>query len=194
MKRVQLAFMRRPALSLLGHASDARTRTAAVLLSGVLLALSAWLGWQVAAAHGELEAVEAQLATVRSQWPATQPPDAPAATPASPLQQRQLNLVIRQLNTPWPQIFDALEESTPPGVALLLIEPDSQRRTLRLQAEARTLDALLAYAARLRRPPLFEDVQLVKHETLTQDANRPAQLSLQVQLQATAAVAQERAR
>jgi len=55
---------------------------------------------------------------------------------------------------------------------------------VRLQVEAKGLDALLAYAGELRSVPLFAHVNLVKHETNEQDANRPMRLALNIRLRA----------
>lgn len=92
------------------------------------------------------------------------------------------NQLARQLDTPWPRLLDALEQSTPEDTALVAIEPDARRGGIRLQAESRTLDALLLYASTLKAAGPFDDVVLVKHETNEQDVARPVRLSLDVRL------------
>jgi Tfp pilus assembly protein PilN len=106
-------------------------------------------------------------------------------TPAKDLSdeaRRHLQTVIKQLNTPWQDVFDALEHNTPLDVALLGIEPDAPRDTLKLQAEARNLDTLLRYAAGLEQRGLFGRLTYSKHETNDQDANKPARLSFELEL------------
>jgi hypothetical protein len=111
-----------------------------------------------------------------------------ASAPASatrPLKKQQaaaLNAVARQLNTPWMDVFDVLERRTPANVALVSIEPDGRRNIVRVQAEARRLDELLAYAESLERDPEVTRVVLLRHETNDRDDNHPVQLSFEVTL------------
>jgi hypothetical protein len=95
---------------------------------------------------------------------------------------RHLNTVVRQLNTPWQDLFKQLERLTPPEVALLSIEPDTRRDTIKLQAEAKTLDALLVYAAGLEQQGLLGRLTYSKHETNDQDPNKPTRLSFELEV------------
>jgi Tfp pilus assembly protein PilN len=97
-------------------------------------------------------------------------------------QRARWSRLARQLNTPWSALLDALESSLPDGVALVSIEPDAAQGSVRLQVEAKTLDALLAYAASLNAVHPFQSVALVKHETNEQDPTRPLRLSLEAKL------------
>jgi len=101
-----------------------------------------------------------------------------------PQQGRALIQITQQLNTPWSQLLDVLEASLPPDVALVSIEPDGASGKVRIQAEAKALETLIAYAGTLRHQPTFTAVELVKHETNEQDANRPVRLILNVSLSA----------
>jgi hypothetical protein len=102
-----------------------------------------------------------------------------AITPAA---RTALNGVIQHLNVPWHDIFEQLEASIPPDVALLSIEPDGQRGQIRLQAEAQSLDSLLRYASTLQQNGIFGRLSYSKHETNDQDPNRPARLSFELGL------------
>lgn len=95
---------------------------------------------------------------------------------------RNLNTIIRQLNTPWQDLFDQLESLTPEGIALISIEPDASRKSIKLQAEAKTLDALLAYAAGLEQQGVFGRLTYSKYETNEKDANKPTRLSFELEL------------
>ena len=94
---------------------------------------------------------------------------------------RHLNTVVQQLNTPWQDLFNQLERLTPPEVALLSIEPDTRRDTIKLQAEAKSLDALLVYAAGLEQRGMFGRLTYSKHETNDQDPNKPSRLSFELE-------------
>jgi Tfp pilus assembly protein PilN len=102
----------------------------------------------------------------------------PVATEA---QAAAVNAAILQLNLPWRALHDAVKAATPPTVALLALEPDARRRTLRITAEARGSDEMLAYVDRMQRQDWFADVALTRHEINEQDPNRPIRFQLDAQ-------------
>lgn len=198
-----------PRWTLWGRQSRMRTTVAALALAGVALTVLAWGGWVAWQQRQEMEAVQAQVQALRS-TPA-KPVAARTSTAvrrdaglvagqALSTDQRQgLRAVARQLNIPWQELFEQLERSTPPQVALVSVEPDGQRGTVRLQAEAKSLDTLLQYAAALQGQGVLGRLTYNKHETNGQDANRPMRLTFELVLlpsrQAVMAVApQEGAR
>lgn len=99
-----------------------------------------------------------------------------------PDQRQALNVVIQQLNIPWHDVFEQLERATPADVALLSIEPDGQRSVIKIQAEAKSLDTLLLYAAGLQQQGVFGRLTFSKHETNDQDGNKPVRLSFELAL------------
>ena len=100
----------------------------------------------------------------------------------SPLQVRGYNRVIRQLNLPWKNLFEDLETLTPTDVALISIEPDGSRSTVKLVAEAKSLTTLLSYSSRLQQNGIFGRITYSKHETNEQDLNKPIRLSFELEL------------
>jgi Tfp pilus assembly protein PilN len=140
----------------------------------------AWQSWTI-----DEEFAQARASLSALQGSKGRRPGAGAATPQVTAPQRQgWEQVARQIGTPWAPLLDALEAGTPDDVALVSIEPDAREGSVRLQAEAKTLDTLLAYARALGALPLFESVSLVKHETNEQDGNRPVRLGLALRLKA----------
>lgn len=130
----------------------------------------------------ELDALQAALA-------ARNAPVAPLAAPAvaapkiavAPAQANAVNAAVMQLNLPWRDLAAALGEATPASVALLALEPDARRRTVRITAETRGSDGMLAYVARLQAEEWFSSVALVRHEVMEQDPNRPLRFQVSVQ-------------
>lgn len=155
-----------------------RTPPAAWMLAAFALILL--LAAAVAAADlmKRQRAHERQLAVLqaRAAVPAAAPPA--AATPISETQAAAVNAAVMQLNLPWRALQDAVAAATPPGVALLALEPDARKRSLRISAEARTSDEMIDYVARLKREELFSDVALTHHEINDQDPNRPIRFEL----------------
>lgn len=84
-----------------------------------------------------------------------------------------INGAIVQLNLPWQALFESIEQVKPKNVALLGLEPNGEKRTLRVLAEAKLPDDMLDFVRLLRGQPQFSDALLVKHEVNTQDPNRP---------------------
>lgn len=95
---------------------------------------------------------------------------------------RGYNNVIRQLNVPWKNLFEDLESMTPMDVALISIEPDGARSTVKLVAEAKSLTTLLNYSSKLQQNGIFGRITYSKHETNEQDTNKPIRLSFELEL------------
>jgi Tfp pilus assembly protein PilN len=150
-------------------------------VAAAALALAALLAgaWQLAQARQDLASTAGELQALGRRQPVATPP--PQRT-LSPEQRRAWNHVVGQLNTPWAALLAGLEAATPEDVALVSVEPDPPKSSVRLQAEAKTLDALLTYSQRLASVEPFGDVTLLKHDTNEQDPNRPVRLTLSVGL------------
>ncbi len=184
MRKSGLSFHRSVWLTASGRASALWARALGLVLAfagttalatvGVL-----WIGveQQLGAARETLQEERARLEAI-SRAAAVKPPP----VRHSVQQVSHLNGVIRQLNTPWSDLLDAFERQTPPGVALILVEPDAGKRVVRVQAEARDVDALLAYVDLLASDAAFSGATPMQHETNEQDPNRPVRLSFELAL------------
>lgn len=161
----------------------------ALLMAIGYLALQAWLLGKQHLEAANIAVQTQQLVELAQPAQLTGAPDGlrPSGANAialAPGQRRELNQVIQQLNTPWPQVFDQIEQTTPPDIALIGIEPDGSR-ALRIEAESKSLDKLLQYAASLEHRGVFGKLLYSKHEINTDDPNRPVRLSFQLALQST---------
>lgn len=92
---------------------------------------------------------------------------------------KQIDQVLRQLETPWGSIFEAVESASGKEIALLGLQPDTQQRLLRVVAEARTQYDMLEYVKRLGNSAALSDVHLVNHQIQSQDPNRPLRFTVQ---------------
>jgi Tfp pilus assembly protein PilN len=92
-----------------------------------------------------------------------------------------VNNAIAQLNLPWRDLLDAIEAATPASVALLSIEPNSEKQTIKGIAEAKTSHNMLAYIEQLKKQSIFASVILTKHEINDQDANKPYRFQFEAQ-------------
>ena len=94
---------------------------------------------------------------------------------------RDWNQAVRtaaQLNAPWGRLLEEVQLSVGDKVALLSMEADVATASLRLQAEAKDMDALVAFAGRLRAVAGFEDVALESHQVSLQDPLLPVRFSV----------------
>jgi hypothetical protein len=92
---------------------------------------------------------------------------------------RRANEVILQLDLPWGPLFEAVEGSSHETVALLGIQPDAQKRTVSLAAEARDMPSAVAYVKRLGREPILSETHIINHQVQDQDPDKPLRFSVQ---------------
>jgi Tfp pilus assembly protein PilN len=100
------------------------------------------------------------------------------AARAQTLEVKQANQVVQQLNLPWNALFKAVETSGGKNIALLSLEPDMQRGTVKINGEAKDLDALLDYAKQLSKREVFSNVFLQNHKIQQTDPQKPLHFSL----------------
>ena len=191
-----LNFQARPGDRWLGHTSSAGWRRAAslaLLLAGLALAACAWRVLAARQALDDAQAAQAQAAAQSRQAATRRPPQAgdkglqgaaagASADGLSVARLRALNTVVDRLNQPWVSLLDTLARETQAPVTLIALAADGERGTLRLEAEAPGLPALLAYARRLESAPLIDQMQLLRHQAQDADRLRPMRLSLDLVL------------
>jgi len=147
----------------------------------LLLATAAGQGQQYLERQAELAALQAATAA-RTQAPLAQRSAAPAPhIVIAPAEASAVNAAVMQLNLPWRDLAEAVAGATPPSVALLSLEPDAKRRQLRITAEARSSDDMLAYVSRMQAEEGFSSVVLTRHEVMEQDPNRPLRFQISAQ-------------
>lgn len=108
----------------------------------------------------------------------------PLRAPVGQAQAQAINAAVLQLNLPWRGLHDAIQAATPANIALLALEPDAKRASVRITAEARSSDDMLAYVARLQGVDWFDAVALARHEINEQDPNRPIRFQIDAQWKA----------
>jgi Tfp pilus assembly protein PilN len=81
---------------------------------------------------------------------------------------------------PWDRLFGALELAAGRDVSLIGLDPAPERRQLRLEGEARNLEALLDYMRRVGATPPFVRAQLQSHQASTEDRQHPVRFTLEL--------------
>lgn len=91
---------------------------------------------------------------------------------------KEANEVLLQLALPWDDLFTAVETSDDDKIALLSIDPDAQKRLVKISGEARSLDCMLNYVRLLQESGLLTEVNLNNHQINQQDPEKPIRFSL----------------
>jgi len=154
------------------------TDRAGWVLLVVAAAVSLFLAWYYAVLVREFDAGEAERA--RLQRPVSGTGHMPSAEEMLGLrtEMRFARRVIEQLDTPWPALFAAIETAYDDNVTLLGVEPEPERREVRLLAEAKDAEAMLAYVRQVRQSPVLRDAWLVNHQVNLQDPLRPVRFTI----------------
>lgn len=125
--------------------------------------------WEARAAHDERQSNDRARAL--------RPVSGQAAREQA-LEVQHANLVLRQLSLPWDTLFRAVESAGGETVALLSMEPDIQKGTVRISGEAKNFDAMLEYVRQLGARDVFGSVHLQSHQIQQDDPQKPVRFSL----------------
>ncbi len=162
-----------------------RTSTGAWTLMAVALLLCIGCGVLGARLVAQQRADQQRLnaALTRAKAPVVVAVSAPV-TPISEQQAAAVNSAVMQLNLPWRALHDAVAAATPARIAMLALEPDARRRSIKITAEARSSDAMIAYVEALKEQELFTGVALTRHEINELDPNKPIRFQLEAEWRA----------
>jgi len=143
------------------------------LLAGAIV-LQQNFSQQQAIVDKQLEGFERQLGK--------RPEHVASMTPAQSREQAeklaQMRSVSQQLQRPWERLFGMLEALPQDDVALLTLTPDARKGQVRISAEARDLEAMLAFHKRLEASGELSDVSLLNHEIMAKQPEHPVQFNL----------------
>jgi hypothetical protein len=156
------------------HVSTSSWLDRALLALGVIA-----LGW-LASNYLEVKNDSAywadKLATLSK--PARNKPAPVADTPESKSEAKLANDIAEQLNLPWSELFGAIEKAQVTDVALLSVEPDATKHSVRISAEARNFPAMLAYLKSLDSAGKLSNIYLQNHQVQAQDPSHPVRFGL----------------
>jgi len=151
---------------------------AAVLAVGVLLAGATLVEYR--SVREDLSAWEARVAEVRAAAKRNAPgvARAPRDRDATAQEVKLARLALQRLSSRWTELFVALESARADGVALLAIEPDPARSIVRLTAEAKSAEHMLAYVERLQGADALANVTLANHQIKQGDPLKPLRFAV----------------
>ncbi|MEI6303313.1 MAG: hypothetical protein WCR74_17865 [Betaproteobacteria bacterium] len=172
---VMAVLFRTPALALNFAAPQSRshaTGLAAVAAGAVLLALALW---QSDLARERVASLDAELVSLGVDREAERNRSSQPAARGGDLDERvrKANRVIRQLSTPWHDVFGAIATANGEHSALLSLESDPATAQVRAGAEARNAQEMLEYLERLRIDGRLAPAILQSHQVIVEDPSRP---------------------
>ncbi|PWE37695.1 pilus assembly protein [Pseudomonas prosekii] len=150
-----------------------------LLVAGVVLAVACFVAQQ----HLDDQASQQQGHLQHAQRELTGDSGSKAGlSPAETREQAQnlaeMRKVSQQLRRPWERLFAMLEGLPRDDIALLTLTPDARKGQVRISAEARDLEAMLAFHQRLEASDELSDVSLLSHEIVANVAEHPVQFNL----------------
>ena len=179
LKRALSVLLRTPPLALDFARPQSRshgTGLAAVAVGAVLLTLALW---QSDLARERVATLDAALVSLgvgrdaernRASQPVARGGDTDERV-------RKANRVIRQLSTPWDDVFSAISAANGEHIALLSLESDPATAQVRAGAEARNAQGMLDYLVRLRTDGRLAPAILQSHQVMLEDPSRPVRFT-----------------
>lgn len=133
----------------------------------------------------QLQARAVELRANIAALTATIKPPASSAVVATPTvlpaaRVRSVNKAITQLNLPWREILVSFERLTPKNIALLSIEPNGAKHTIKGEAETKAPEAMINYMQVLHQSKTFATAHLLEHKINEQDPERPLRFTFEV--------------
>ncbi|MBI1397106.1 MAG: hypothetical protein GC151_14110 [Betaproteobacteria bacterium] len=162
-----------------------RPRSSGRLLGSILLVAGIATGALLYGEYADLQAERARWADrladtqrlARRALPSLAAEEAPSREVA--LEIGRANEVLDQLNLGWDRLFGDIESAVTPDVAMLGIQPNPRARSVTIDGEAKDLNGLLTFLARLEGTSSMDRVFLASHEVRTSDPQRPIDFKIQ---------------
>ncbi len=85
---------------------------------------------------------------------------------------------ITHLALPWGSLFTALETTVSDKISIISIEPDVNKSTVKIVAEAMDVFQMLEYFRALQQQPILRDVLLTGYEVKVDAADQPVRFTL----------------
>jgi hypothetical protein len=159
-----------------------RPLTALLLLA---VACNIGAGWYYADLRDQRQAAEMRAAQAANPHPRRAAQDgAGHGADALKAELVRANDTVRALSLPWAEVFGAIEAANSADVSLLALDPMPDKRMLKLHAEARNMEAVLAYLRALAGNAVFSAVSLQSHQVQQADPLHPVRFLVLIEWRA----------
>ena len=140
--------------------------------------LAGWESWRYSQVHRAyvVQRVEQDRLQAKLRGPARQTLSG-ASAPSKEVLRRAMQAADR-INMPWNHLFDSVETALNGQTALLALEPDTERREVRLRVEAKDMDEMLRCLKRIDAAPGLSAAYLETHQIFLQNPQRPVRFAV----------------
>ena len=142
-----------------------------VLVAGIALAAAA--AFEVHALRNDVAVAQARIAELGRVPKAQSAASAKGARESSAQDAALANGVLQRLALPWDALFESIESVRSPNVAMLSIEPDAGKATVKIGAEAKSASDMLDYVKQLAEAKGLRAVTLISHQTRAEETLSP---------------------
>ncbi len=94
------------------------------------------------------------------------------------LEIKNANEVLHHLGVPWEILFKAVESSSGSHITLLALEPDFDKKQVKISGEANSYNSLMNYITQLQGQEVFDSAYLQNHEIMVEDPDKPVRFTL----------------
>lgn len=94
------------------------------------------------------------------------------------LEIKNANEVLHHLSVPWEILFKAVESSSGSHITLLALEPDFEKKQVKISGEASSYNSLMNYITQLQGQEVFDTVYLQNHDVRQEDPDKPVRFTL----------------
>ncbi|WP_321949606.1 hypothetical protein [Paraburkholderia sp. J10-1] len=156
----------------------ARIGTSGRILLGVAAVLLLACAVRLWHAYAENDRVQTDLDVVRHRTFAQQHAVKPPLTLAAKLAEKQSLSILRELTVPWQDLFSIVEDYPEHDVALIGIDQNPAQSQIRITAEAKNFDAMIAYLKYLQTSVLLREAVLNDHLVETNVPGKPVRFQI----------------
>jgi hypothetical protein len=153
-----------------------RPPAAGAAVLALALALAAGIAWHYRGLTRDIERLNAQADSLRAPG-ARRAANAPLSAEGS-AEVLRVSRVVRQLSTPWNELFTAIEGAVGENVALLGIQPEPAAARVTLTGEAKNYGEALWFAQRLSSGGTLAEAFLTGHELRRDGSQRPVRFTI----------------
>lgn len=153
-------------------------KIAGLLMFLVAVGIACWSGWHYLQLQQKVDIWQADWQRLDRSEVQPRAVNTPEDQERVKSELRFASRVIEKLDTPWDALFGAVEAAFNEQVTLLSVEPDTERREVRLLAEAKDMEAMLDYVLQVRQSPALKNGYLVEHQINQQDPLRPVRFTI----------------
>ncbi|MGZ2745452.1 hypothetical protein [Burkholderia stagnalis] len=140
-----------------------RPATGGMILLAAAVVLLIGGGARLWHAYAENDRAQAEVETLRHRTFVLRHVAKPPPSPAATLAEKQGQAILRELTVPWQDLFAIVEDYPDHDVALIGIDQNPAQSQIRITAEAKDLDAMVAYLKYLQASVLLREAVLNDH-------------------------------